>query len=119
MSGRFLILLIVALLSYGCSADKHLPSSNPPEYDPKKVYTAPAAPPSAPATVAKSTQSTEFERLKAKVGAHPLRDNILEVLRNVFVQPPGSRASFLATAPSSALHPGIGIVFSSGCHRFY
>lgn len=51
MPARFLLLLSMTLLSYGCSGgDKHLPSSNPPEYDPKKVYTAPAAPPTAPAT---------------------------------------------------------------------
>ena len=45
MPTRLVLLLSVALLTAGCSGgDKHLPSSNPPEYDPKKVYTAPAAP---------------------------------------------------------------------------
>lgn len=37
------ILVAGVLLSHACSNDKHLPSSNPPEYDPKKVYTTPAA----------------------------------------------------------------------------
>lgn len=45
MSARLLLLLSVALLTASCGGgDKHLPSSNPPEYDPKKVYTVPAAP---------------------------------------------------------------------------
>ncbi len=51
MLGRFLLLLIVALLTANCGGgDKRLPSSNPPEYDPKKVYTTPAALPSTPST---------------------------------------------------------------------
>lgn len=46
MDLRVLIVVSTMLLSMGCGVDKHLPSSNPPEYDPKKVYTAPAALPS-------------------------------------------------------------------------
>ena len=64
MPGRLLVLFAIALLSHSCSGDKHLPSSNPPEYDPKKVSSTPAAPPNAPATVA---TPTEFERLKAQL----------------------------------------------------
>lgn len=49
MSTRLVLLLSVALLTAGCSGgDKHLPSSNPPEYDPEKVYTTPAVSPSTP-----------------------------------------------------------------------
>lgn len=51
MSTRVLLLLTVALLiaSASCGGgDKHLPSSNPPEYDPKKVYTSPSVSPPAP-----------------------------------------------------------------------
>lgn len=49
MPTRLLLLLSVALLTTSCSGgDKHLPSSNPPEYDPKKVYTTPAVSPSTP-----------------------------------------------------------------------
>ena len=49
MPTRLVLLLSVALLTAGCGGgDKHLPSSNPPEYDPKKVYTAPAVSPSTP-----------------------------------------------------------------------
>lgn len=52
MPTRLFLLLSIALLTAGCGGgDKHLPSSNPPEYDPKKVYTAPAAPPTAPVVV--------------------------------------------------------------------
>ena len=47
-----IVLLSAALLTGSCSGgDKHLPSSNPPEYDPTKLYTSPATPPSAPATL--------------------------------------------------------------------
>lgn len=67
MPARWVLILSVALLmaSASCSGgDKHLPSSNPPEYDPHKAAITTAAPPSAPATVAKPT---EFERLKAQL----------------------------------------------------
>jgi hypothetical protein len=65
MPGRFLILITVALLGHGCGgADKHLPSSNPPEYDPKKVYITPVLPHSAPATL---TKPSELELLRSKL----------------------------------------------------
>ena len=49
MSTRLVLLLSVALLTAGCGGgDKRLPASNPPEYDPKKVYTTPAVSPSTP-----------------------------------------------------------------------
>lgn len=66
---RLLVLLsvILLLLTASCSGDKHLPSSNPPEYDPKKVYTAPAVPLSAPTMPIKQTQSSELERLQSKL----------------------------------------------------
>ncbi len=60
MRTRLLLIVLAALLTTSCSGgDKHLPSSNPPEYDPKKVYTAPMAPSSAPAiSVAKPVESS-------------------------------------------------------------
>ncbi|HEU4501020.1 MAG TPA: hypothetical protein VFR82_05160 [Nitrospira sp.] len=65
MPAPLFLLLCMALVSASCGGgDKHLPSSNPPEYDPKKVYTAPAAPPSAPAKVVKPT---ELELLRSKL----------------------------------------------------
>ncbi|MBH0201963.1 MAG: hypothetical protein HP496_06620 [Nitrospira sp.] len=64
MPANPLLILLVTILLTGCGGDKHLPSSNPPEYDPKKVYTTPAAPLRAPATLA---TPTEFERLKAQL----------------------------------------------------
>ncbi|MGC4097619.1 MAG: hypothetical protein QM706_10920 [Nitrospira sp.] len=61
-------LTVTALLfSYSCSGDKHLPSSNPPEYDPKKVYTAPGAP-ARPATLS-TTPTEELESLQSKLDA--------------------------------------------------
>ena len=58
MPARLVLFLSVTLLTAGCGGgDKHLPSSNPPEYDPKKVYTAPATTPSTPsASVAKPAE---------------------------------------------------------------
>lgn len=68
MPTRLVLSLSVALLVSSCSGgEKHLPSSNPPEYDPKKVYTVPAAPPSAPSMSIKPTTLTELERLKAQL----------------------------------------------------
>ncbi|MBX3308044.1 MAG: hypothetical protein KF751_18520 [Nitrospira sp.] len=43
ISARVVLLLSVVLLPVGCGGEKHLPSSNPPEYDPTKVYTAPTS----------------------------------------------------------------------------
>ncbi len=42
MPTRLLLIFVSILLSPSCGGgDKHLPSSNPPEYDLKKVHTAP------------------------------------------------------------------------------
>ena len=60
------LILMISMASCG-GGDRHLPSSNPPEYDPKKVSAAPVAPPSTLSTSPKPTQSTEFERLKAQL----------------------------------------------------
>ena len=56
---RVLIVLATMLFGVSCgSGDRHLPPSNPPEYDPQKVYTVPVAPSSAPATsVAKPAET--------------------------------------------------------------
>ncbi len=52
-----LLILLVTILLTGCGGDRHLPSSNPPEYDPTKAYKAPAALPSTPsASVAKPAE---------------------------------------------------------------
>lgn len=52
MPTRLLLITVLTLLTSSCGGgDKHLPSSNPPEYDPKKVYASPstsAAPSSQP-----------------------------------------------------------------------
>ncbi|MDK2742183.1 MAG: hypothetical protein NDI90_04655 [Nitrospira sp. BO4] len=58
--------LLLATVIAGCSGDKHLPSSNPPEYDPNTIYTTPGAPFRA-ATL--STAPTELESLRAKLDA--------------------------------------------------
>ena len=64
---RVLIVLATMLFGVSCGGgDKHLPSSNPPEYDPKNVYTAPPAQ-SRPATPSMTT--TELESLRSKLDA--------------------------------------------------
>ena len=66
MPTRLLLLAILALLISSCGGgDKHLPSSNPPEYDPKKVYSSPNVAPSQSA--AQSTKPTELELLQRKL----------------------------------------------------
>jgi len=45
MPTRVLLLLIICMTASCGGGDKYLPSSNQPEYDPKKVYTAPPAAP--------------------------------------------------------------------------
>ncbi len=57
MPANPLLLLLVTVLLANCSGDKHLPSSNPPEYDPKKVYTAPSVAP--PQTAPQTTKAAE------------------------------------------------------------
>jgi hypothetical protein len=62
MPARLLFLVIIAFLSSACGGgDKRFTSSNPPEYDPKKVYTAPVTPPSTPAvSIAKPSESDQL-----------------------------------------------------------
>lgn len=47
---RLSIIVYTIVFSLGCSGDKHIPSSNPPEYDPQKVYPSisPSSTPSIP-----------------------------------------------------------------------
>lgn len=55
-----LLLLLATILLASCGGDKHLPSSNPPEYDPKQVYlsTSPASNPSIPQPAKPVPQTT-------------------------------------------------------------
>ena len=60
MPANPLLILLVMIFLTGCGGEKHLPSSNPPEYDPKKVYTSPIPPPtqSAPQSAQLDPQAT-------------------------------------------------------------
>src|SRR3954462_13045542 len=61
-----ILLILVLFLTGGCSGgDKHLPSSNPPEYDPKKIYPAPSPAPARPIT--EPAKLTELELLRSKL----------------------------------------------------
>lgn len=97
MSMRLLIVLATMLFGVSCSgSEKHLPSSNPPEYDPKKVYTAPTAPPSAPAmSIAKPAEQNpppiQLPPLepgpneKGKWKKVPVRPESLQLFNNVII----------------------------------
>lgn len=61
---RLLMVVAAMLFSFNCSGDKHLPSSNPPEYNPTKAYTTPLAP---SRTATSSTPSTALESLRSKL----------------------------------------------------
>ncbi|MBX3302000.1 MAG: hypothetical protein KF693_07285 [Nitrospira sp.] len=49
MQISIVLVFLIPFMVVSCGGDKHLPSPNPPEYDPKKVFTTPAAPPDIPA----------------------------------------------------------------------
>jgi hypothetical protein len=72
---RLLLLTLVSLLNQSCGSDRHLPSSNPPEYDPKKVYTAPAVPPPTPSPSSQHTQPAELDVLRSKLDALEANQN--------------------------------------------
>ncbi len=59
MKTRVLWVSIIVLLIQGCGGDKHLSPSNPPEYDPKKDYSAPTLP--APVSAPPSDKEPEPE----------------------------------------------------------
>ncbi|HBR49488.1 MAG TPA: hypothetical protein DEA71_05325, partial [Nitrospira sp.] len=66
MDFRLPILVVTMLFTPSCiGGDKHLPSSNPPGYDPNKVYTAPVVPPSASSIPIPPTQPAELEQLRS------------------------------------------------------
>ncbi len=61
MPTRILCLMVLLLLTQSCSGgDRHLPSSNPPEYDPKKVYGSPSV--SQPQSASQPAKSAEPEQ---------------------------------------------------------
>jgi hypothetical protein len=57
---RFSAIVLTMLFGVSCGGEHHLPSSNPPEYDPTKVYTAPSSTPtqSAPQLAKAEPQTT-------------------------------------------------------------
>ncbi len=66
---RFRVLLLLGLfVSASCAGgDRHLPSSNPPEYDPKKVYSSPSVTP--PQSATQPAKPTELGLLQSKLQA--------------------------------------------------
>ena len=101
MPARLFLLLCMALESASCGGgDKHLPSSNPPEYDPKKIYTAPAAPPSAPAKVVKPT---ELELLRSKLDSLEVGQKVKGEGKKVPFDPNSLQLFKGVTSPCEAL----------------
>ncbi len=88
----FLMLLVTILLT-GCGGDKHLPSSNPPEYDPSKVYTTQTgipergsgisptqAPPYRPVTEPPRLQPAEARTQRQEAQPRPAAELVRRVL---------------------------------------
>ena len=67
MLTRSVLLFVFMVFMVNCGGEKHLPSSNPPEYDPKQVHARPTIPLSSSSRSSTPTHSTEFERLKAQL----------------------------------------------------
>jgi len=66
MPTRYFLVLSAAVILASCSGgDKHLPNSNPPEYDPKKTYTSPSV--SSIHSPPQSTKPAQVDLLKAKL----------------------------------------------------
>ena len=100
--------LLLSTVASGCSSDKHLPSSNPPEYDPNKVYTAPAAP-TRPATL--SATPTELESLRSKLDALETSQKATGTEKKVPFDPNSPQPFKGVTNPCeilSRLAPGLG-----------
>ena len=103
-----LCLLTVLILNQSCGSDKHLPSSNPPEYDPNKVYQTPAATPSTPTTVAKPT---ELNVLRSKLDSLEAGQKAMGEGKKVPFDPTSLPQFKEATNPCEALKrlaPGLG-----------
>lgn len=76
----FLFFSVVLLVTSCSSGEKHFPSSNPPEYDPKKVYTVPAA---STRSATLSTTPTELESLRSKLDSLEMRSKEKSELKRV------------------------------------
>ncbi len=109
MTPRLFLFLYVGALMASCSGvDKHLPSSNPPEYDPKKVYTTPTSLPNAPTTVA---QPTALELLRSKLDSLEMGQKPKGEGRKVPFDPNSLQLLKGVTNPCEALSrlaPGLG-----------
>lgn len=105
-------LVLVLLVTAACGGEtKHLPSSNPPEFDPTKVYTAPAGPPGAQSTSIKPTQPTELERLRSKLDSLGIDRNAKDEGKKVPLDPTLLHLFKGVTDPCEALSrlaPGLG-----------
>jgi hypothetical protein len=112
MQLRIVFVLLVLLLIPGCGGDKHLPSSNPPEYDPKNVYTAPTPSPAAPPqAVAQPAKPTELDLLRSKLDALEANQKAKGEGKNVPPDPNLLQLFKGATNPCEALSrmaPGLG-----------
>lgn len=104
MKARILWISIIVLLIHGCGGDKHLPSSNPPEYDPSKVQaTQPAIQERArdvrphPTTESPTTQSSESRHTKLVIQA----TSAAELARRMLVGGANGQAALLEALSAS------------------
>jgi len=104
MQVRIVLVFLIPFMMASCGGgDKHLPSANPPEYDPKKVYTTPAAPSSTPSTPIKPIQPTEFERLRSKLDSFETGQKARGEGKKVPFDPKSLQLFKGATSPCEAL----------------
>lgn len=110
MTARVIIFLSVTLLTVGCGGDKHIPTSNPPEYDPSKVYTTqPGIPerangisaaqvrPNRPGTESPTMQTTEARNTNPVVQP----TSVAELARRVLAGGSNGRAALLEAVTAS------------------
>ena len=78
MKTRVLYVLIILFLNHGCGGgDKHLPSSNPPEYDPNRVYSIPAEPSRERRTVSQAPRAQTVPELPPPAPPKPVAEPML------------------------------------------
>ncbi len=104
MKARIFWISIIVLLIQGCGGDKHLPSSNPPEYDPSKVQaTQPAMQERArdvrprPTTESPTAQSSESRHTKPVIQA----TSAAELARRILAGGANGQAALLEALSAS------------------
>jgi hypothetical protein len=96
-----LIFIVALLLTQGCGGDKHLPSSNPPEYDPKRVYSSPSG--TQPQSVSLPAKSAEPEQSQIELPSFEPGPNEKGEWKKVPVSPESLQLFKSVKSPCEAL----------------